>query len=90
MAKITAEHVQKWGVWSLTMWGLLIAFVGSVVPVLGPYIGLDLSTTDVSDFDSAGRGLINALVTFFGLILAFIGRLRAKSALTLLPPKPPA
>jgi len=73
---------QKWWVESLTIWGTLITALSTVLPFIGPFIGLDISSAMIEQFGEAVVRLIQALGGVTGTFMAVYGRMRATTALT--------
>jgi len=72
----------KWWGQSMTIWGALLTALSTVLPLIGPALGIDLTADliqklgqDIVVFVQAAGGLI-------GTILTILGRVRATTALT--------
>jgi lysozyme family protein len=73
---------QKWWVESLTIWGTLITAISTVLPFIGPFVGLDISSAMIEQFGEAVAQLIQALGGVTGTFMAVYGRMRASSVLS--------
>lgn len=71
----------KWIGKSLTVWGALIQSLAALAPVAG----WDINPEGWEIINESGVGMINAFGVVVGNILVIWGRLRASSAVTLLP-----
>ncbi|MEQ1615453.1 MAG: TIGR02594 family protein [Hyphomicrobiaceae bacterium] len=79
-----ATQVKWWGE-SMTMWGALITAATTVVPVLGPIIGLDITGEMVRQLGTQGIQVAQALGGLAGTLMTIYGRVRATSRLSLRP-----
>lgn len=64
---------------STTMWGL----VSMAVPVFLQLFGYSEGESDVKAIISEGQKAVEAVMSFGGMVLVFVGRLRAKKDLVL-------
>jgi len=71
----------KWWAESLTIWGSIITALSTVLPLLGPIIGLDVSSGMVEEFGEQVVRLIQAVGGVAGTIMAILGRFRAQTLL---------
>ena len=76
------EQSKKWWAESLTLWGTFITALSNVLPIIGPFIGLDISSAMIEQFGEAVARLIQAFGGVSGTVLAIVGRMRASSSLT--------
>lgn len=53
-----------------------------MLPIVGPFVGLDISAAMIEQFGEAVARLIQAFGGVAGTFMAVVGRLRASSALT--------
>ena len=67
----------KWWLQSKTIWGALITAAATVVPVLGPLIGIELPGEVVRQAGEQTISAIQALSGLFGTLLTIYGRLSA-------------
>lgn len=73
----------KWWGESMTMWGALITAATTVLPVLGPIVGIDISGEMVRQLGTQGIQVAQALGGLAGTLLTVYGRVRATSRLGL-------
>jgi uncharacterized protein (TIGR02594 family) len=71
----------KWWGRSLTIWGALITAISTVLPIVGPLVGLDLSAADILRFGDQVNQVLQALGGILGTILTVYGRFRAEAPL---------
>jgi len=71
-----------WG-HSITIWGALLTAVSTVVPVLGPAFGIDLTPALVREAGEQLIAVIQAIGGLLGTIMTILGRARANQALAL-------
>ena len=72
----------KWIGKSLTIWGVIITGASTVLPAVGPLIGLDLNAAEILQFGDSVTQAINAIGGVIGVIMTVIGRMRANKPLT--------
>lgn len=71
----------KWWGHSMTIWGVLITTLSTVLPTLGPVIGVDVTPDLV---ENAGAQLVTTVQAISGLVgtlMAIYGRVRATKPL---------
>ncbi len=73
----------KWWAQSKTLWGTLITAAATVIPVLGPVIGITLPADVIKTFGDQTITAVQGVAGLFGTVLAIYGRLKADTALTL-------
>ena len=71
----------KWWGESLTVWGALITAVATVLPALGPALGLDLTPELVRLAGDQLLSLVQTVVGLLGTIMTIYGRSRAAAPL---------
>ncbi|MEQ1651089.1 MAG: TIGR02594 family protein [Hyphomicrobium sp.] len=71
----------KWWVESKTVWGTLITALATVLPVIGPLIGLNLPADVIRQFGDQAIVVVQALAGLFGTILTIYGRAQASAPL---------
>ncbi len=71
----------KWWGQSLTVWGTIITAASTVLPVLGPLIGLDITGEMIRQLGAQGVQVVQALGGLAGSIMAVYGRFRATTRL---------
>jgi uncharacterized protein (TIGR02594 family) len=67
----------KWWGESLTIWGTLITALSTVLPILGPLLGLDLTPDLIKKLGADILITIQAIGGLIGTIMAILGRVRA-------------
>jgi lysozyme family protein len=75
------EPTAKWWGQSITIWGAIITGLSTVLPALGPAIGVDITGDLVRE---AGQGIVQTVQAVGGLvgtILTIYGRVRASTPL---------
>lgn len=72
---------KPWGQ-SLTIWGALLTALSTVVPVLGPAIGFDITPDLVRQAGEQMVGIIQAIGGLLGTIMTIYGRARAQTSLS--------
>lgn len=71
----------KWWGQSMTIWGALLTAMSTVLPLLGPILGLDLTPDLVQRLGQDVVVLVQALGGVIGTILTILGRMRATTLL---------
>ena len=72
----------KWWGKSITIWGVLITALSSVVPALGPVIGVDIPEEMVRDAGGQVMTTVQAVTGLAGTLMAIFGRIRASGPLS--------
>lgn len=73
----------SWILTSKRFWGIAITAASTMVPLLSNYMGWDVDAEQVEQVGAAGAELISAVGMFVGLVLTFIGSMKAKGPMTL-------
>lgn len=73
----------KWWGQSMTLWGVLITTASTVVPALGPLVGIDISAEMVREIGSQGLQVAQAVGGLAGTLMTVFGRIRAAAPLRL-------
>jgi hypothetical protein len=81
--EISSSDDSKWWLSSKTMWGTLITAAATVIPVLGPAVGIVLPADLITSFGDQVMTAAQALAGLFGTALAIYGRLKADTPLAL-------
>lgn len=81
-AQISSDD-SKWWLSSKTMWGTLITAAATVIPVIGPAVGVVLPADIITTFGDQAITAAQALAGLFGTVLAIYGRLKADTPLVL-------
>ncbi len=71
----------KWWAQSKTVWGTLITAAATVLPVLGPLIGIELSGEVIRQAGEQTISAIQAVAGLFGTLLTLYGRMKAEGPL---------
>ena len=71
----------KWWGQSMTIWGVLLTAMSTVLPLLGPILGLDLTPELVQRLGQDIVILVQALGGVIGTVLTILGRVRATTLL---------
>jgi len=72
----TMSNEPKWWAQSMTIWGAVITALTTVLPVIGPLLGYDISADMVAQFGEQIARIIQATGGVVGTIMAIFGRLR--------------
>ena len=67
----------KWWGESMTIWGTLITAAATVLPVLGPLLGIDLTPDLIKQLGTDILTAVQAIGGLVGTIMAILGRVRA-------------
>lgn len=78
----TMQEQPKWWAQSMTLWGAMITLLAAVLPVLSPFLGMDITAEMVKELGENGARLLQGLAGLVGTVLTVIGRLRAQAPLT--------
>ncbi|MEP3477061.1 MAG: TIGR02594 family protein [Hyphomicrobiales bacterium] len=73
---------KKWWGESLTVWGTIVTALSTILPVIGPFIGLDISAELIQQFGDTVAKLIQIIGGVTGTTMALYGRSRATTKLT--------
>ena len=71
----------KWWGESLTVWGTIVTALSTVLPVIGPFIGLDITAELIQQLGETVARLLQAIGGVIGVIMAIYGRFRATAPL---------
>ena len=72
----------KWWAASMTIWGAAVTALSTVMPVIAPALGLDISPQLVRQAGDDAVAVVQAIGGLAGLALTVYGRLRATTHLT--------
>jgi uncharacterized protein (TIGR02594 family) len=78
-----SDDDSKWWLRSKTMWGTLITAAATVIPAIGPALGIVLPADVITTFGDQAVTAVQALAGLFGTVLAIYGRLKADTPLAL-------
>lgn len=73
---------RKWWGESLTVWGAIVTALSTLLPVLGPLFGLDISAEMIEQFGETVARLIQLFGGLTGTTMTLYGRARATGPLT--------
>jgi hypothetical protein len=76
-----AEPATKWWGESMTIWGALITAVATVLPVVGPVVGIDIPGELVQEVGRQIVTVVQALAGLAGTAMTIYGRVRATQPL---------
>lgn len=76
-----ADAGAKWWGQSMTVWGALITAAATVLPALGPVIGVDLSAETIRQLGGQLGEVTRALAGLVGTVMTLYGRARAAQPL---------
>lgn len=71
----------KWWASSITIWGAIITALSTVLPIVGPLLGLDIPPELVHQLGDQVVLVAQAIAGLAGTILTIYGRARATTAL---------
>jgi hypothetical protein len=72
----------KWWGQSMTIWGAIITTLSTVLPVLGPALGIDITADLVREVGAEVVQTVQAVGGLVGTILTIYGRARTSQPLT--------
>lgn len=78
----TAQAPKWWGR-SMTIWGAIITATATVLPVIGPLLGFEVSAEVIRQFGDEAVRAAQAVVGLIGTLMTVYGRARADQPLTL-------
>jgi len=65
----------------MTIWGALITAAATVLPAIGPLIGIEITPDLVREFGEQVAQLTQAVIGLIGIIMTIYGHVRATSSL---------
>jgi hypothetical protein len=77
----TAATDSKWWGQSMTIWGAIITTLSTVLPVLGPALGIDITADLVREVGAEVVQTVQVVGGLIGTILTIYGRVRATQPL---------
>jgi lysozyme family protein len=77
----TTSTAGKWWAHSLTVWGAIITAASTVLPALGPLLGLDITSDLVQQLGQGVVDVAQAVAGLVGIVMTVYGRSRAASTL---------
>lgn len=82
MAKETDKQARaKWWGESMTIWGVVVTALSTVVPALGPVLGIDIPGDLVRDAGGQIVTTVQAAGGLIGTLMSIFGRFRATQPL---------
>jgi hypothetical protein len=72
----------KWWGESVTIWGVIVTTLSTVIPALGPVIGVDITGDLVREAGEQIVGTVQAVGGLVGTIMTIYGRVRARQPLS--------
>lgn len=76
------KQVAKWWGESLTIWGVIVTGLSTVLPVVGPLIGLDVTADMIRLLGEQAVQVAQAVAGLVGTLMTIYGRARAKAPIT--------
>jgi len=76
-----ADAESKWWAHSMTLWGVIITSLSTVLPTVGPLLGLNITAELVQQLGNQLVLVVQALGGVIGTVLTIYGRMRATSSL---------
>ena len=73
---VSAVPAKWWGD-SMTIWGVVVTTLATVLPALGPVVGIDISGDMIRQLGLQATSAVQALGGLIGTILTIYGRMRA-------------
>lgn len=73
----SAQTESKWWGQSITIWGVIVTAVSTVLPVIGPLIGIDLTSDMIELIGQQVLQIAQAIGGLVGTLMAIYGRVRA-------------
>lgn len=83
MSDTTTADPTKWWAQSRTLWGTLITAAATVLPLIGPVIGVSLPADVIQTFGDQAISAAQAIAGLVGTGLAIYGRFKASTILSL-------
>jgi hypothetical protein len=77
---VAAPDTKWWGQ-SMTIWGVIITTLSTVLPAFGPLLGLDITAELIRQLGDQIVVVVQAVGGLIGTILAIWGRARATASL---------
>lgn len=79
----STDIAAKWWLQSKTVWGTLITAAATVIPVIGPLIGVEVPSEVIRQAGDQTVTAVQAVAGLVGTLLAIYGRFKAASPLFL-------
>ena len=71
----------KWWGQSLTIWGTIVTTLATVLPIVGPFVGFNVSGALIVQFGEQITHVLQALGGVLGVLMTVVGRFRANAPL---------
>lgn len=76
-AKKNMAEAPKWWAESITIWGTIVTGMSTILPLIGPFVGLDVSAEMIDAFGAQVAQLLQVIGGLIGMAMTVYGRLRA-------------
>ena len=73
----TADAAPKWWGQSLTIWGTIVTTLSTVLPIVGPILGISISADTVHQLGDSLVQAAQAIGGVVGILMTVYGRTRA-------------
>ena len=80
-ATTTPAPRPKWWAQSMTIWGALITAAATLLPAVGPLLGLDITPELIRELGDRVVAVAQAVAGLVGTILTIYGRVRATTSI---------
>lgn len=81
MTTVGNEVTPKWWGQSMTIWGAIVTALATVVPAVGPVVGLDITGEVIRHAGGQAAQAVQAVAGLVGTMLTIWGRVRASQPL---------
>ena len=71
----------KWWGQSLTIWGTIVTTLATVLPIVGPFVGFNISGALIVQFGDQITRVLEAMGGVVGVLMTVVGRFRANAPL---------
>ena len=75
----------KWIAKSVTMWGIFIMALTTILPAVGTMFGWSIVPADIAMLGKGGTDMLNGIGALIGFVMAVYGRMKATVPLTVAP-----
>ena len=73
----TGPAQPKWWAQSMTIWGAIVSALATVLPALGPVVGVDITGEVIRQAGGQAAQTLQAIMGLVGTLLTIWGRVRA-------------
>ncbi|MEO0791280.1 MAG: hypothetical protein AAFY27_01915 [Pseudomonadota bacterium] len=77
----TTGEPKKWWMQSITLWGAFVTTLSTVLPIVGPLFGVQLSADMIEQIGQHVITVLQALGGISGVLMTVFGRVRAETRL---------